>query len=164
MACKTPFQIQKERNLLVPEHLTCIKMCKMTTYKPQMAIIPIQQKPNDGSTSQGVGRLKLCHTDTVDGEHSKVNIKTMKNVSGDRMTRNMLFMIQERRNIPLNQQLTHSKMRNRSLHGPQSAVSSFLQPLLVESSDRVLRVFQGVDRKGLASTCKKLHPSHSVLP
>ena len=34
----------------------------------------------------------------------------------------------------------------------------------VASSDGVLRVFQGVDRKGLASTCKKLHPSHSLLP
>ena len=34
----------------------------------------------------------------------------------------------------------------------------------VESSDGVLRVFWGVDRKGLASTCKKLHPSHLLLP
>jgi len=34
----------------------------------------------------------------------------------------------------------------------------------VESSDGVPRVFQGVDRKGLASTCKKLCPSHSLLP
>jgi len=33
----------------------------------------------------------------------------------------------------------------------------------VESSDGVLRDFQGVDRRGLASTCKKLHPSHSLL-
>ena len=53
----------------------------MTMYKPQMAVIPIQQKPNDGSTSQGVGRLKLRHTDAVDGECLKANIKTMKNVS-----------------------------------------------------------------------------------
>jgi len=43
---------------------------------------------------------------------------------------NMPSMIQERRNIPLNQQLTHSKMCNRSLHGPQLAMSSFLQLLL----------------------------------
>jgi len=34
----------------------------------------------------------------------------------------------------------------------------------VKSSDGVPRVFQGVDRKGLASTCKKLHPSYSLLP
>jgi len=33
----------------------------------------------------------------------------------------------------------------------------------IESSDGVPRVFQGVDRKGLASTCKKLHPSHLLL-
>jgi len=143
MAHKTPFQIQEERNLLVPKHLTHIKTHKTTTYEPQMAIIPIQQKPNDGSTSQGVGRLKLCHTDAVDRERLKVNIKTMKNVSGDRMTHNMPFMIQKRRNIPLTQQLMCSKMHNRSLHGPQSAMSLFLQPLLEglrsQSFDRTKR-------------------------
>jgi len=33
----------------------------------------------------------------------------------------------------------------------------------VESSDGVTRVFRGVDRKGLASTCKKLHPFTLVV-
>jgi len=94
MAHKTPFQIQKERNLLVPKHLTHVKMHKTTTYEPQMAVIPIQQKPNDSLTSQGVGRLKLHHTDSDDGEHLKANVKTMKNVSGDRMMRNTPSMIQ----------------------------------------------------------------------
>jgi len=136
MAHRVPFQIHEKGNLLVPEPSMCIKMCKTITYGPQMAILPTQQQPNDGPTSQGVGRLKLCHTDTVDGEHSKVNIKTMKNVSGDRMTHNMPSMIQERRNILLNQQLTCSKIHNRSLHSPQSAMSSFLQLLLEGSSSQ----------------------------
>jgi len=34
----------------------------------------------------------------------------------------------------------------------------------VKSSNGVLRDFQGVDRKGLASACKKLCPSHLLLP
>ena len=78
MACRTPFQIHEERNLLVPKHLMHVKMHKTTTYEPQMAVIPIQQKLNDSLTSQGVGRLKLRHTDAVDREHSKANVKTMK--------------------------------------------------------------------------------------
>jgi len=52
-------------------------------------------------------------------------------------------MIQERRNIPLTQQPTCSKMHNRSLHGPQSAMSLFLQPLLEDSS---FQSFDGTER------------------
>jgi len=61
MACKMPSQIYEKGNPLVSEHSTCIKTHKMTTYGPQMARHPIQQQPNDGLTSQGVGGLKLCH-------------------------------------------------------------------------------------------------------
>jgi len=115
---KMPFQIHEKGNLLVPKPSTHVKTCKTITYGPQMAILPTQQQPNDGPTSQDVGKLKLRHTDAVDREHSKVNVKTMENVSGDRMMRNTPSMIQER-NIPLNQQPMHSKTCNRSLHSPQ---------------------------------------------
>jgi len=117
-----------------------------------MAVLPTQQQLNDGPTSQGVGRLKLHHTDAVDGERSKANIKTMKNVSGARTTCNMLSMIQERRNIPLNQQPTCSKTRNRSLHGPQLAVSLFLQPLLEGLSSQC---FDGTERHVGNAICEK---------
>ena len=129
-----------------------VKTCKTITYGPQTAILPTQQQPNDSPTSQGVGRLKLCHTDAVDRECSKANVKTMKNVSGDRTTHNMLSMIQERRNIPLNQQPTCSKTRNRSLHGPQLAVSLFLQPLLEGLSSQC---FDGTERHVGNAICEK---------
>ena len=43
MACKTPSQIYEEGNLFIPEYSTYIKACKMTTYRPQIAVLPIQQ-------------------------------------------------------------------------------------------------------------------------
>ena len=61
-------------------------------------------------------------------------------------------MIQKRRNIPLTQQLTCSKMRNRSLHGPQSAVSSFLQLLLEGLSSQS---FDGMERCVGDAICEK---------
>jgi len=152
MAYKTLFQIQEKGNLLVSKHSTHVKTRKMTTYRPQMAILPIQQKPNDSSTSQGIGRLKLCHTNAVDGEHLKANIKTIKNVSGYRTMHNMLSIIQERRNIPLTQQPTYSKTHNRPLHGPQLAVSSFLQPLLEGLGSQS---FDGMERCVGDTICKK---------
>jgi len=72
------FQIHEKGNLLVPEPSMHVKTCKTITYGPQTAILPTQQQPNDGLTSQGVGRLKLHHSDAVDGERSKANVKTMK--------------------------------------------------------------------------------------
>jgi len=50
----------------------------MTTYRPQMAIPPIQQQLKDSSSFQGVGGLKLCHCDAVDRKCLKANIKTIK--------------------------------------------------------------------------------------
>jgi len=110
------------------------------------------------SAYQQVKGLKLHHTDTVDGEHSKVNVKTMENVSGYRTMHNMLSMIQKRRNIPLTQQPTCSKMHNISLHSPQSAMSSFLQPLLEGSSP------QSFDRteKHVGDTICKKHLNTNV--
>jgi len=123
---KTPSQIYEERNLLVPEHSTHIKTHKKTKYGPQMAILPIQQQLKDGSTSQGVGGLKLCHSNTVDGKHSKANVKTIKNVSEQRKTHNVLSIIHNGGDLLVSQYPTHSKMHNRSMHRPQSAMSSSL--------------------------------------
>jgi len=76
----------------------------------------------------------------------------MKNVSEDRMTHNTPSMIQKRRYIPLTQQPMCSKMHNRSLHSPKSAVSSFLQPLLEGSSSQS---FDGMERCVGDAICEK---------
>jgi len=93
-------------------------MRKKTTYGPQTAILPIQQQPNDGSTSQGVGGLKLRHSDAVDRKHSKVNIKTIKNISKHGTMHDMLSIIHNRGDLPASQYPKHSKTCNRSMHSP----------------------------------------------
>jgi len=125
-AHKTLSQIYGEGNLLVPEQPTCVKMHKKTIYGHQIAVLPIQQQPNDGSTSQGVGGLKLRHSDTVDRKHSKVNIKTIKNVSEHGTTHDTMSIIHNREDLPVSQYPTYSKTHNRSMHSPKSAASSFL--------------------------------------
>jgi len=122
VACKTLSQIYKEGNLLIPKHSMCIKACKMTTYRPQMAVLPIQQQPKDSSSSQGVGGLKLCHHNTVDGKCLKANIKTIKKVSEQRTTCNAPSIIYNRGDLQVSQYPMHSKMCNRSMHSPQSAI------------------------------------------
>ena len=126
MVCKTLSQIHGEGNLLVPKHSTCVKTHKMAIYRPQMAVLPIQQQLKDGSTSQGVGGWKLCHCDTADGKHSKANIKTIKNVSEHGMMHDTPSKIQAGGDLLVPQHPMHSKMCNRSIHGHQLPMSSSL--------------------------------------
>jgi len=138
--CKKPSQIYEKGNLLVPEHSMCIKMHKKTTYGPQMAILPIQQQLNDGSTIQGIDGLKLHHSNTVDRKCLKANIKTIKNVSEQRRMCNAPSIVQKGGDLPVFQQPTHSKTCNRSIHGPQLAVSSsLLEGSSSQSLDRMER-------------------------
>jgi len=123
-AHKTPSQIYGEGNLLVPKHPMHVKMCKKTTYGPQMAVLPIQQQLNDSSTSQGVGGLKLHHSNAVDRKHSKANVKTIKNVSEHGTTHDAPSIIHNRGDLPVSHYPMHSKTRSRPMHSPQSAMSS----------------------------------------
>jgi len=96
-ACNMLYQIYRTGNLLIPQHAMCIKTHKMSIYSLQMAILPIQLQLNNSSAYQQVKGLKLHHTDVVGGEHSNVNIKTMKHVSRHWMMCNTLSTIQKGR-------------------------------------------------------------------
>ena len=129
-AHKTPSQRYKEENLM------CIKMHK-TECGPQMAVLPIQQQPDDGLTVQGVGGLKLCHSDAVDRKRSKANIKTIKKISEHGTTHDALSIIHNKGDLPIPQHPTRSKTCNESMHSPQLAMSlSLLEGLssLLEGS------------------------------
>jgi len=91
-----------------------------------MAVLPIQQQPDDSSTVQGVGGLKLHHSDTVDGKHLKANVKTIKKISEHGMMHDTPSIIHNEGDLPIPQHPTCSKTCNESMHGPQSAMSSSL--------------------------------------
>ena len=148
MVCKTLSQIYEEGNVLVTEHSMHVRTCKMTTYRPQMAVLPIQQQLKDSLTSQGVGGLKLHHRHTVDRKCSKANVKTIKNIIEQRIMCNAPSIIQKGGDLLVSQHPTHSKMHNRSIHGPQLAVSlsllEGLSSLLEGSSSQSL---DGMERR-----------------
>jgi len=148
MVHKMPSQIHEEGNLLIPKHSTCIKAHKMTTYEPQMAVLPIQQQPKDGSSSQGVGGLKLHHHDAVDEKRLKANVKTIKNVSEHGTMHDAPSIIHNEGDLLIPQHPMHSKMHNESMHSPQSAVSSSLlegSSLLLEGSSS--QSLDGMERR-----------------